>query len=59
MCEEDCRIGEDSMEDRDGIDEIRDEVAQIVAQYLRIEDGVLLQKWTKKMKQRIQRENKM
>ena len=47
------------MEDRDGFDEIRDEVAQIVAQYLRIEDGVLLQKWTKKMKQRIQRENKM
>ena len=56
MCEEDCRIGEDSM---DGFDVIRDDVAQIVDQFLRIEDGVLLQKWTKKMKQRIKRENKM
>ena len=59
MCEEDCRIGEDSMDDRDGFDVIRDDVAQIVDQCLRIEDGVLLQKWTKKIKQRIQRENKM
>ena len=59
MCEEDCRIGEDSMDDRDGFDVIRDEVAQIVDQFLRIEDGMVLQKWTLKKKQRMQRENKM
>ena len=33
MCEEDSRIDEDSVvEERDGLDEIRDEVAQIVDQ---------------------------
>ena len=47
------------MDDRDGFDVIRDEVAQIVDQFLRIEDGMVLQKWTLKMKQRIQRVNKM
>jgi len=57
--EKDCRIGGDSMDDRDGFDVIRDEVAQIVDQFLRIEDGMVLQKWTLKMKQRIQRVNKM
>jgi len=40
VCEEDSRLGEDSIvEERDGFDEVRDEVAHIVDQSVSTDSG--------------------